>query len=201
MGRRGHHTFEQLSKMILDSAGKLLATEGCQKVSTRKIADSIGYSVGTLYNIFQNLDDIYINLNGRTIDKMILLINKALLNKKTSPIKSIAYAYIKFSCEEFNSWSLLFEYRFADNIVLPKWYEDKIKTLHDIVLQPLKNILAIDNEEILNQYISVLWSGIHGICVLTSNGKLKRTTGTFKPNTLIDNFIDNYLNGIKFSKL
>lgn len=201
MGRRGDHTFEQLSNMILSAAKELLDEEGFQCISTRKIASRIGYSVGTLYNVFQNLDDIYIHLNGRTLDELIKTMDDALANKAFTQIKSISYAYIRFSVDHFNAWSLLFEYRFPDGLVTPKWYNEKIERLYSTVGKAVGHALRIDDPQALKGYITVLWAGIHGICVLSTKGKLSRA-GIEASNSqqLIDNFIDNYLNGVKLGK-
>ncbi len=198
MGRRGDHTFEQLNDMILEATKELLSEEGFHNVSTRRIASRIGYSVGTLYNIFQNLDDIYMHLNVRTLDRLIDILREALNDKTRSPIKSIAYAYIKFSIDDFNAWSLLFEYRFQEDLIVPKWYNDRIEQLYDMVGNALGKVLQTDDTASLKEYITVLWAGIHGICVLSTKGKLSRAgIKESQSQALIDNFIDNYLNGIK----
>lgn len=201
MGRRGDHTFDQLTNMILGAAKDLLIEEGFQRISTRKIANRIGYSVGTLYNVFQNLDDIYMHLNGRTLDELIKILDNAIADKTVSQIKSMSYAYIKFSMDNFNAWSLLFEYRFPDNMVAPKWYNEKIEHLYSIVGKALAHALQINDPQKLKGYITVIWAGIHGICVLSTKGKLSRAgVQESQSQLLIDNFIDNYLNGVKLGK-
>ena len=197
MGRRSQHNFDELSNMILETAQILLSEKGFANVSTRKIANSIGYSVGTLYNIFKNLDDIYIHLNGRTLDRIIDKLNKSLLKKRVSAIKSVSQAYLKFSLEEYHSWILLFEYKFPDDMVFPQWYDLKVRKLYDVVQNALAKVIKHPNVKI-NQHISVLWAGIHGICILSNKGKLKHIN-SLDPNLLIDDFIDNYLNGIIFN--
>lgn len=201
MGRRGDHTFDQLNNMILDAAKDLLIEEGFQRISTRKIANRIGYSVGTLYNVFQNLDDIYMHLNGRTLDELIKILDDAIADKAVSQIKSMSYAYIKFSMDHFNAWSLLFEYRFPENVVVPKWYNEKIEHLYSIVGKALAHALQINDPQKLKGYITVIWAGIHGICVLSTKGKLSRAgVQESQSQLLIDNFIDNYLNGVKLGR-
>jgi AcrR family transcriptional regulator len=182
--------------MILNAAKELLSEEGSHSLSTRKIASRIGYSVGTLYNIFQNLEDIYIHINGQTLDTLTSILDAALNDGSGSPIKSIAYAYIKFSRDDFNSWSLLFEYRFQDDIIVPKWYLEKIERIYNIVGSALGRMLKIEDTKELKEHITVLWAGIHGICVLSTKGKLIRA-GIQESQVLIDNFIDNYIKGVK----
>ncbi len=198
MGRRGDHTFDQLAKMILEAAHEILINEGVHKVSTRKIATKIGYSVGTLYNVFQNLDDIFLNLNGRTLDQLLELFQKVLSDNHNSPIKALAHAYIQFSRDNLSVWSLMFEYRFSDDISVPRWYHEKIDRLFQLVGQAFVKTLPSTDPAQTRENVTVLWSGIHGICVLASKGKLNRA-GVYDTDRLIDVFVDNLLNGIKFN--
>jgi|JI10StandDraft_1071094.scaffolds.fasta_scaffold549330_2 AcrR family transcriptional regulator len=191
MARRGDHTFEELSSMILNAAYEILETEGFQKISTRKIATKIGYTVGTLYNVFQNLEDIFIHLNARTLDSLI----KSLSESDVTSIKSLAYAYVKFSQESFNAWSLLFEYQFDDKTQFPRWYQPKVDSLLGIVANSLKDLSGKCSPEKTKESIIVIWSSIHGICILSNRGKLNKT-GASDPKSLIDNLIDNYLKGL-----
>lgn len=196
MGRRGDHSFEELSKMILDAAYDILEKEGYAKLSTRKIAAQIGYTVGTLYNVFQNLDDIFTNLNGRTLDKLIQHLNSAVANdSKESKVKVLAQAYIDFSRQNFNLWSTLFDYRFSENHQIPKWYNDKINSLYGAVEKSIRPLLSTKHQDETKEIITVLWSGIHGICILSIKGKLDRT-GVESASVLVDHFLNNYMRGV-----
>ena len=62
MGRRSAHTSDELRGLILSAARDIIETEGLTALSAREIARRIGYSAGTLYNIFDNLDDIRLTL-------------------------------------------------------------------------------------------------------------------------------------------
>ncbi len=200
MGRRGDHSFEELSKMIVDAGYDILEKEGYAKLSTRKIATQIGYTVGTLYNVFQNLDDIFVNLNGKTLDKLIEHLNKAVsAESQENKVKLLAQAYIDFSKENFNIWSTLFEYRFAEGHQVPKWYNEKVNNLLGTVEKSIRPLLSPKHQEQVKEIITVLWSGIHGICILSIKGKLDRT-GVESASVLVDHFITNYMNGIGLSK-
>jgi len=58
MGRRSDHTPEQLQDLVLSAARGILADEGLRGLSARRLAARIGYSVGTLYNVYENVDEI-----------------------------------------------------------------------------------------------------------------------------------------------
>ncbi len=55
MGRRAVHSPEELRQLILDASRTIVETNGISGLSAREIARVIGYSPGTLYNIFETL--------------------------------------------------------------------------------------------------------------------------------------------------
>ena len=57
MGRRSTHSPQQLRELILDAAQEIIDVHGLAGLSAREIARRIGYSPGTIYNMFDNLDD------------------------------------------------------------------------------------------------------------------------------------------------
>lgn len=193
MGRRGHHSFDELSKMIIDSAYGLIEKHGVSHISTRKIATEIGYSVGTLYNVYQNINDILIHINSRTMDIFKTKLEGALMiSDSKEQVNRLAKVYLDFSVTNFHLWSLLFEYRFPQDHVAPKWYKTKINSvymvLHEALLKQFPNL----DESECNDAMLVIWSGIHGICALHLKGKLDKVAAK-SAETLIDNFLKFYL--------
>ncbi len=49
---------EEVRRKILDAARELFMTEGYEKVTMRRIADAIEYSATTIYNHFEDKDDL-----------------------------------------------------------------------------------------------------------------------------------------------
>ena len=48
MARRNDHSKEELQSMAIDATRSLISQAGYEGVSARKVANSIGYTVGTL---------------------------------------------------------------------------------------------------------------------------------------------------------
>ncbi|AIF81251.1 TetR family transcriptional regulator [endosymbiont of Acanthamoeba sp. UWC8] len=193
MARRSDHTRDELTKLILDSAFNLVSKSGYTQVSTRKIAAEIGYTVGTLYNVFTNLDDIFIHVNARIID-MLLNRLKAVIDQEAVPEKSIyllAEEYLKFSREDYNLWNILFEYRFSNKQILPNWYTNKIAELFDLLEGVISDIASNKTSDIKST-TAIIWAGIHGICSLGTKGKLARIK-LDNPEVLVKQFINGVI--------
>lgn len=70
MGRRNEHTREELREIALQAAEQLVAEHGLAGLSTRKVVGRIGYTVGSLYMVFRNLDDLIAQMNERTLETL-----------------------------------------------------------------------------------------------------------------------------------
>ncbi len=66
MGRRSDHSREQLEELILAEGHALMAETGYARFSAREVAKRVGYSIGTIYNVFGSLDALLLAINSRT---------------------------------------------------------------------------------------------------------------------------------------
>ena len=69
MARRNDHSREQIQQMAIAAAISILNEEGLANLSTRKVASEIGYTVGTLYLVFRNLNELLLHVNAATLDE------------------------------------------------------------------------------------------------------------------------------------
>ena len=58
MARRSDHSREELREMALAATEEIIDQQGLAGLTARKVAAGIGYTVGTLYLVFRNLDDL-----------------------------------------------------------------------------------------------------------------------------------------------
>ena len=70
MGRRSTHTPQQLRELILDAAQEIIQVQGLAGLSAREIARRIEYSPGTIYNMFENLDDVVLHVEARVLEAL-----------------------------------------------------------------------------------------------------------------------------------
>lgn len=195
MARRNDHTREEIREMVISTGSRLISELGFSSFSTRQIAKEIGYTVGTLYNIFESYDDIILHINAATLDEMKRLITQNMNPKLkgANAIKQLARLYAEFAHTNYKNWNALFEYTSPSESALPAWYDEKIEGLFIIV----ENILSgfISKKSDAGKHAKVIWAGIHGICILSLTKKLD-VAGTKSIETLTDMLIENYLLGL-----
>ncbi len=200
MPRRHDHNREQLKEMSLTAAIAILNENGINALTARSIARRIGYTVGTLYNIFENFNDIILHINAQTMDDMYaqVTIVKEQKIEPTQRILQITQAYIEFAHKHASAWLLLFEPRISSE-PLPPWYQAKINRLFNIVEQALLPILNNSPQQSVIG-AKVLWAGLYGICILSINKKIEIVLGETAEN-LAYSLVTNYLSGLKISNI
>jgi len=67
MARRSDHTSDELTALILAAARRIVCDDGIDALTARKIANAAGYTVGTIYQHFGNMDDLVHRMNGETL--------------------------------------------------------------------------------------------------------------------------------------
>lgn len=196
MARRNDHSKEEIREMVIKSGSKLIIESGFSSFSTRQIAKEIGYTVGTLYNVFESYDDIVFHINALTLDDMKSFIKQNLNPnlKESLAIKQLAHLYIEFAKQNFNRWVALFEYSVPENVELPQFYNEKIAELFSIVEESLSSL--IKNKEQRLKHAKIIWASVHGICILGLTKRLN-IINSDSAQDLVDQLIDNYFQGVK----
>ncbi len=197
MGRRSTHTPQQLRELILDAAQEIIDAQGLAGLSAREIARRIGYSPGTIYNMFANLDDVVLNVEARVLDaldKRLADIQPAGGDPNGQVIR-IAHAYLAFTQEKPRLWNLLFEHHMPAGVDLPAWYQQKLEGLMGHVERALAPHFETGQEAGLQRASRVLWAGVHGITSLSTADKLSVVT-TETAGRLIDDLVGTYLAGL-----
>ncbi|MBU6140804.1 MAG: TetR/AcrR family transcriptional regulator [Proteobacteria bacterium] len=68
--RRNDHTKDEIKEMIIRAGSDLIDKSPFSGFGTRQIVKEIGYTVITLYNVFDSYDDIVFHINATTLDDM-----------------------------------------------------------------------------------------------------------------------------------
>lgn len=166
MARRGHHTLAQIKDMIVIAAEELVEEGGLNQLRVRNIATKIGYTVGSIYMVFNSMDELILHLKGRTLDRIIQDMNQVSAPNAEQRLEALAQIYINFARINLNRWSMLFEHRLPDNMTIPDWYHHKLNLLHKKFEDQFESLVQdLSPAEKSHTGLAFL-GGIHGICVL-----------------------------------
>jgi AcrR family transcriptional regulator len=196
MGRRNEHTREELREISLRAAEQLVAAHGLAGLSTRKVVAGIGYTVGSLYMVFRNLDDLIVRMNERTLDVLYATLAAAVADRPapTAAIQALARAYLNFALTETNRWLALYEHRMPEGQTVPDSFTEKVARMFELVQHHLALLCPQRSTADIALAARALWSGIHGVCVLSLDRKLESIGGR-SMQEVAGSLLDNYLAG------
>ncbi|TNF99148.1 MAG: TetR/AcrR family transcriptional regulator [Gammaproteobacteria bacterium] len=173
MGRRNDHSREEIREMALTAATELLEQEGPVGMSARKIAGRIGYTVGTLYLVFENLDDLIFQVNLRTLKSLrsVLLYVTDSISDPVTRLKGLADEYLHFAQQNEHCWRMIYEHPHPQSSEIWDEYQATSDSLFHLVEETLIEIGSVDQHQV-SLHARAVWGGVHGICILALSGKL-----------------------------
>ena len=197
MARRSDHSREELYDMAMSAAREIVQRDGLRGLTARNLATAIGYSPGTLYNLFENLDELALHVNASTLDALFDAVSQD--SRSGDPevdLSRLLRRYLSFLEENTALWTAVFEYRHASTTTLPDWYLSRVQRLLRQVEEALAPLFAPTEKRELQEAASVLWSSLHGICALALDGRLSVVSGQSVPQ-MARSLIANYLVGLR----
>jgi AcrR family transcriptional regulator len=197
MGRRNDHTREELREIALQAAEQLVATNGLAGLSTRKVVARIGYTVGSLYMVFRNLNDLIVQMNERTLDDLGERLTTAVADQPPPAlaIRALAQAYIEFALTETPRWLAIYQHRLPEGQTVPDSFSAKIAGMFALVQHELALLCPHRSPDDIALAARALWSGIHGVCILGFDEKLEFVGGR-SIAAVTRSLLDHYLAGL-----
>lgn len=197
MGRRSLHTAEELRELIIGASTELIQEAGLGGLSAREIARRINYSPGTLYNSFENLDDLVLTIESRLLDDLLEALSAVPKNgDPRERVHKIANCYLDFASCNPKLWNLLFEHHIPMSQSVPESYKNKFEALMGKVEDALRPLSRGLGSEDIKRSARVLWAGMHGISTLSAADKLS-ILAEGDASVLMDDLVKNYLNGFE----
>ncbi|HEX7693456.1 MAG TPA: TetR/AcrR family transcriptional regulator [Sphingomonas sp.] len=170
MGRRSDHTRDELEQLIVGAGHTLLAEVGYQRFSAREVAKRIGYSVGTIYNVFDSLDDLMLAINGRTFLIWAATIARALDAAGPDRIALLVASYFDFATTNRNLWMAIYDHRLPAGVPFPDRYARQRGALTDILRGEIAAVLPPETRDRAPALARSLLATVHGHCVFAING-------------------------------
>lgn len=193
MARRNDHTREELINLTLDQVKTFLSSHSYHELSLRKLATMIGYVPSTLVNVFGSYNLLLLHAVAQTLDE---LAQEATLAVKDCPdpyqaLFKLAFCYHDFAIKNPYRWQLIFEHN-MNGEPLPEWQTERIDHMTSMLERLLRLIAPKRTEDEVLKASRVLWSGVHGITLLSVDNKFFANQ-EMDGKDLIHNLLSQYL--------
>lgn len=170
MGRRSDHTRAELEELIIATGHALVAEVGYAGFSAREVAKRIGYSVGTLYNVFESLDDLMLAINSRTFVQWAASIAARLETAGEDRIAVLVDSYFDFATANSNLWMAIYDHRLPPGVPFPERYAQRRRGLTMMVEAEIARVLPPRHADRAPALTRSLLATVHGHCVFALGG-------------------------------
>jgi AcrR family transcriptional regulator len=160
--------------VLLRAVEAVIAEDGLAEVQARRIALAAGCSVGTLYNVFGDIDGLILAANERTLADLGRVLTAA--GRRTAGgdlgtrLMALAITYLDFATANQNRWRAVFEHRLPEARHAPPSYREDRRRLLALIETQLDG--AIKDPISRSTAAYALFASVHGIVMLALDAKL-----------------------------
>ncbi len=170
MARRSDHTRTELERMIVIEGHKHMAEVGFARFSAREVAKRIGYSIGTIYNVFGSYDRLILAINTRTFKLWAEYMRTELANRPGDRIRVLVEGYFGFAEANTNIWMAIYDHRLPPDETMPEAYAEQRSELTEIVVHEVASVLPESARHGAPRLARSLVATVHGHCTFALNG-------------------------------
>ncbi len=196
MGRRSQHTPEELRELILSATRHIVEERGFQALSAREIAREIGYAPGTLYNMYENLDEIMLRVQCRVLKQLDDHIAASLVGrKKPELLHTFAVAYADFAHNHTRLWELV-QFHYPELVKpVPEWYLDAINAPVARLQAIIGDTFGMSDVDEIARLSQQVWSAIHGTIQTATTPKfgiVPKSTTIWMIESVVSDFLHRH---------
>jgi AcrR family transcriptional regulator len=159
--------------MIVGEGHRQMSEVGFARFSAREVAKRIGYSIGTVYNVFGSYDQLILAINGRTLDLWLDYLESRLDGAAGDRLRVAIDAYFEFAVIHRHAWAALYDFRLPDDEPLPEYYQQKVTAITEVVVREIAAALPPAHAAEAPALARSLLATVHGHCFFTLNGTFR----------------------------
>ena len=181
--------------MSIHAARAIIRGKGVQGLSARSVAKRIGYTPGTLYQLYDSFDHLILAVNVGTVAEIRQRMDRATRNL-TDPVdklNAIARVYTEYALAHPGLWRLAFEHMMPDRAKPPAALTDQTDAIFLWISELLSQATGSPRADVS---AAALWAGVHGVCHLSVTGKLS-LSGTDAANQLTERIVEGVIAGMR----
>ena len=154
----------RLREALIQHATDLVGQEGLGALQARRLAQMAGCSVGAIYNVFPDLDDLILRANATTLRQMGEQSRHALAvlpsgARRGEKMMALALAYLAFAYERETAWRAVFEYRPVQRKPYPDWY----MAVQAEAFAPVERLFTAEPGPAERRLARTIWAAVHGV--------------------------------------
>ena len=151
---------------LIEAAEATVCRHGYPALKARDLACAAGVSLGGLYNLVGDLDEVMLLVSARTLARLDAALSAAGGDDPAGRLVEIALAYCRFARDNLLLWRALFEHQLPEGKPLPDWHARAQLGMFQHLAEPLRR-LAPERSEHQRALLARTWfSAVHGVVLL-----------------------------------
>jgi AcrR family transcriptional regulator len=168
----------ELREALVAAATGIIVMRGYQALKARELAAEVGCSVGSIYNVFADIDTLILSVKARALDALEGVVLQELgpflaagPEAAATRFQALGRVYLDFAAGNWRLWSSVFEHRASDSEALGA-YMARLDVILTNIEQPLGALLPGLAPQQRRQLARTLFAAVHGVVSLGLDGKL-----------------------------
>jgi AcrR family transcriptional regulator len=165
---------DDLRVRLIDLAEAQIAGHGAASLKARELAGQAGCAVGAIYNVFDDMTALVMQVNVRTFARLGAMAVASLAGVQGAPPReqmvALGHAYLHFAADNLHLWRALFDVSGAGDAV-PEWYRVALANLFAQIEGPIAALFPALERRALDLMVRALFSSVHGIVLLGLNNR------------------------------
>ncbi|WBU64988.1 TetR/AcrR family transcriptional regulator [Paracoccus aerodenitrificans] len=168
-------TRAQLREQTLAAARTIILEDGPEALTARRLAQAVGYTPGTIYNLFDSLPHVLWEVNRAHFERIASLFSNLPDGDPETRLRTLATRYLDLVEAEPTLFRALFDGpRRSEEF--PDWYLNAISTLLDQTAAELISLAPYLSKRIARREATMIYAGVQGIASLRSSRRLELLT-------------------------
>lgn len=172
---------EDLRQRLIDAAEAQIAQKGLRGLKARDVTATAGCALGALYNSVEDLDQLVLLVNSRTLSRLGEALRAAVPEDAppAQKMQALAQGYVDFAVTNTRLWSAIFFHRLPDGVDVPEWHKQEHAVLIEQLIEPLSRMRPDLGPDALRLRAQTLFASVHGVVQLSFHGRFVGTPPEF----------------------
>ena len=190
---------ENIRELLLQTAQSLVEDKGAEYLTARKLSEASGCSVGTIYNQFASMDELFASLNIATLTDLQMAMKRVAVGPNAyKNLNAWLDSFVSFVLANPNRWFLLYNYHLRGGH-LSATYRQQIISLTQMWQKSFDAVYAHLNARKRRLARQVLWLSLFALSSFLTTKVIDNLSMVNKKN-LCKLLLNTYLAGIAVLK-
>ena len=189
---------DNIQENLIQTGRQIVEEKGVEFLTARKLSEASGYSVGTIYNQFTNMDNFILIQNYLTLDALYNRLKEVKNDFAYDRLNDYVSVFVKFVMENSNFWFMVYKFHLNQSErSFSVTYLRRISKMVMLIKEAFKDLYPALNNVKRHACVQVLWITLFALSSLLTTNSLK-TYSKIDETKICSFLLNTYLTGIKF---